>query len=102
MPAATVDPARLRAKQDILQRFRLRHAALRSAWGGYAGYDPWVEQAGNPLFVTDDLYESLVPGFAALFEREGRDWQRFYDAVRPLPALPRAERRQRLQQLAPA
>ena len=102
MPAATVDPARLRAKQDILQRFRLRHAALRSAWGGYAGYDPWVEQAGNPLFVTDNLYESLVPGFAALFEREGRDWQRFYDAVRALATLPRAERRQRLQQLAPA
>lgn len=99
---AAVDPARLRAKQDILQRFRQRHAALRGAWGGYAGYDPWVEQAGNPLFVTDDLYESLVPGFAALFERQGRDWQRFYDAVRALAALPRSERRQRLHQLAPA
>ena len=99
---ATVDPARLRAKHDVLKRFRQQHAALRSAWGGYAGYDAWVEQAGNPLFVTDDLYESLVPGFAALFEREGRDWRRFYDAVRALATMPRAERRQRLQQLAPA
>ena len=100
-PATAVDPARLRAKQEILQRFRQRHAVLRSGWGGYAGYDLWVEQAGNPLFVTDDLYESLVPGFAALFEREARDWQRFYDAVRALQTLPRAERRQRLRQLAP-
>lgn len=90
------DRAKLQAKQRILSDFRLAYAALRQQWGGHAGYDAWVEQAGNPLFITDHLYESLVPAFEALFEREGRDWQRFYDAVRETALLPRNERRQRL------
>jgi len=38
-------------------------------------------------------YNELVPAFERLYEREGRDFQRFYAEVRRLAALPYAERR---------
>ena len=38
-------------------------------------------------------YTGLVPAFEQLFEREGRDFARFYAEVRRIAALPAAERR---------
>ena len=88
--------AQLALKTIAMQNFRDQYAQLRAAWGGYAGYDPWVGRANNAMFGAQAAYDALVPGFEALFEREGRDWQRFYDAVRQLAALPKTERRARL------
>ena len=50
----------------------------------------------NASFGAQAAYDELVPGFEALFEREGRDWKRFYDAARRLAALPREERHKQL------
>jgi predicted aminopeptidase len=80
------------AKQATMQRFRDNYAALKASWGGYAGYDPWVARANNAAFGAQAAYDELVPAFEALFEREGHDWQRFYDAVRQLAKLPESER----------
>ena len=80
-------------KQAAMADFRLRYAALKAGWGGYAGYDPWVARANNASFAAQAAYDELVPGFEALFEREGRDWRAFYDAVRRLADQPAAERR---------
>jgi predicted aminopeptidase len=83
-------------KQATLQEFREQYAQLRAGWGGdparWRGYDRWVEQANNALFGAQAAYDDLVPGFEALFAREGRDWARFYDAVKQLAALPKDER----------
>ena len=38
-------------------------------------------------------YNELVPQFEQLYEREGRDFERFYAEVKRLAALPMAERR---------
>ncbi len=84
------------AKEAVMQRFRDNYAALKASWGGFAGYDPWVARANNAAFGAQAAYDELVPGFEALFEREGRDWLRFYDAVRQLANLPKTERHQRL------
>ena len=79
-----------------MQAFRAQYAQLKTAWGGYAGYDPWVARANNASFGAQAAYDELVPGFEALFEREsragGHPWPRFYDAVRRLAALPKEER----------
>jgi len=83
-------------KAQALQRFRDGYAALKASWGGFAGYDPWVARANNAAFGAQAAYDELVPGFEALFEREGRDWQRFYDAVKGLAKLPKDERRKAL------
>ena len=79
-------------KNIAMQRFRDHYAQLKASWGGYSGYDPWVARANNASFGAQAAYDELVPGFEALFEREGRDWQRFYDAVKRLARLPQDER----------
>ena len=92
-----VDRARqAQDKQAAMAEFRARYATLKAAWGGYAGFDPWVARANNASFGAQAAYDELVPGFEALFEREGRDWRAFYDAVRRLGDTPAAERRRTL------
>ena len=65
-----------------------------------AAYDRWVARANNASFAAQAAYDELVPAFEALFEREGRDWPRFYDAVRQLTQLPQPERHAALRALA--
>ena len=83
-------------KITAMQNFRSRYDDLKKSWGSPAlrtsGYDAWVAQANNASFGAQAAYDELVPGFEALFEREGKDWQRFYDAVRKLATLPKNER----------
>ena len=83
-------------KAQAMQRFRDNYAQLKTAWGGFAGYDPWVARANNASLGAQAAYDELVPGFEALFEREGRDWPRFYDAVKRLADLPKDERHKAL------
>ena len=92
---------KLIAKQKAMDAFRSRYAALKTTWGGYAGYDPWVARANNAAFGAQAAYDEWVPAFEAVFEREGRDWAKFYDAVSRLAALPRGERQQALKNTIP-
>ena len=83
-------------KTIAIQNFRERYAELRASWGGSASnvgaYDRWVAQANNAVFGAQAAYDELVPGFEALFEREGGNWQAFYDAVKMLAQMPKDER----------
>jgi predicted aminopeptidase len=92
--AASAQERRARAamKTVAMQTFHTRYATLRESWGGYAGYDAWVARTNNASLGALAAYDELVPAFEALFVREGSDWPRFYDAVRRLAALPKAER----------
>lgn len=89
-------------KQAALQSFREQYAQLRDSWGGdatrFRGYDQWVAEANNAAFGAQAVYDELVPGFEALFAREGGDWQRFYDAAKRLAAVPKAQRHQILKE----
>ena len=92
--------ARAAPKSVAMQKFKTDYAQLKASWGdppqSTSGYDAWVARANNASFGAQAAYDELVPGFEALFEREGQDWQRFYDAVRQLAALPKNERHQAL------
>lgn len=98
--ASLDDTAKLARKAHVMDDFRREYAALKAFWGGFAAYDPWVARVNNAMLGAQGAYDQLVPGFEALFEREDRDFARFYDAVRTLAALPKAERHDRLQALA--
>jgi predicted aminopeptidase len=100
--AALDDAAKHQRKAGIMQDFRQRYSDLRQRWGGYKGYDAWVAQANNASFGAQAAYDLWVPAFEALFEREGRDFTRFYDAVRSLAGRPAAERLAALQALDPS
>ena len=91
--------AKVAATETAMQRFRARYAELKTEWGGYAAYDPWVARANNAAFAAQAAYDELVPGFEALFEAEGRSWPRFYDAVRRLASMSKNERQLALNSL---
>lgn len=108
------DQARAAMKLEAMQQFRADYAALRDRWlrapedGGaplttaqVAGYDRWVARANNASFAAQAAYDELVPAFEALFDRAGRDWPRFYDAVRELTRQPAPQRHQALRDLLP-
>jgi predicted aminopeptidase len=85
------------AKATLMRDLRAEHEVLkRERWGGYSGYDGWFARANNAALGVLAAYNGLVPHFERLFEREGRDFNRFYTEVRRLAALPLAERRHAL------
>jgi predicted aminopeptidase len=91
---AAPDADKRAAKAALMTQLRADHAQLKAErWGGYAGYDNWFARANNASFGVLAAYNELVPAFERLFERQGRDWRRFYAEVQRLAALPKAERR---------
>jgi predicted aminopeptidase len=85
-----------------MAQFRAEYAQMKAAAGGderaWRGYDRWVREANNAFFGAQAAYDELVPGFEALFHRNGDDFTRFYEAARELAALPKEERHRRLQE----
>jgi len=81
-------------KAVLMQQLRADYETLKAErWGGFSGYDGWFVRANNASFGVLAAYNELVPAFERLFEREGRDFPRFYAEVKRLAALPYAERR---------
>lgn len=97
-PLALTGIGQIAMKNEVMSAFRQDYAQLKKSWGGYAGYDGWVARANNASFGAQAAYDELVPGFEALFARQGHDWQRFYDAVKQLAQHSAAERTRALQQ----
>ncbi|MES2102001.1 MAG: aminopeptidase [Pseudomonadota bacterium] len=95
--SAASDADKRAGKTSLMTELRADYEALkRERWGGYSGYDGWFARANNASFGVLAAYNELVPNFERLFEREGRDFTRFYNEVKRLAALPLAERRQAL------
>ena len=88
-------------KQAAMSAMRERYAALKIEWSGFAGYDEAFARLNNAMLGAQAAYDDLVPGFEALFEREGRDWPRFYAAAKALAELPREDRHAALGGRAP-
>jgi predicted aminopeptidase len=99
---AARDTDKLRRKAEVMALFLADYAALKHSWGGFRGYDAWVAQANNASFGAQAAYDDWVPGFTALFQREGGDFARFYDAVRALAEQPREARSAVLAELGSA
>ena len=96
--SAASDAAKRAEKAALLGRLRADYATMRAArWNGYAGYDAWFARANNAAFGVLASYTALVPAFERVFEREGRDFPRFYGEVRRIAALAPAERRAALE-----
>jgi len=99
-PLAAAHPTQAAMKNAAMQDFKAAYAELKIRWGGYSGYDAWVAQANNAAFGAQAAYDELVPGFEALFAREGRHWPAFYDAVKQLAKRSKDERANQLKQWA--
>ena len=81
-------------KSTLFAALRSDYATLkRERWDGFSGYDGWFARANNASLAVLSAYDELVPDFERLFEREGRDFDRFYAEVRRLARLGQPERR---------
>jgi len=89
-------------KQFEFMRLRQAYRTLRdSQWNGDRRFDRWFAQPlNNASLLPFGLYDRWVPAFAALFEQNGRGWQRFHAAVAALARHSADEREARLRQLA--
>jgi predicted aminopeptidase len=88
------DPEKRAGKAQAFADLRRNYAHLRdNQWHGYQGYDHWFDAPlNNAKLVPFGLYDRGVPAFAALFERCGGNWSRFYAAVRKLGGEPAKQR----------
>ena len=93
-------------KARAMREFREEYARMKAGWPGdparYRLYDRWVAEANTAAFGAQAAYDELVPAFEALFVQEGRDFPRFYDAAKKLAQMPKAQRRERLKEIAGA
>ena len=82
------------AKAAAIERLRLRYRQMRDKrWGGFNGYDAWVEAPiNNAKIAATSVYNDRVPAFIRLFELCAGDYPRFYKAVKRLGALDKADR----------
>jgi predicted aminopeptidase len=84
---------RKRAEFDALLR---DYAAFKRSWGGFAGYDRFIQTPNNALLASMAAYTEQVPAFGRLLEHEGGDLARFYSRVKELASLGKDERGRRL------
>jgi predicted aminopeptidase len=102
----TTGEEREQLKQRAMREFREEYAKLKATWPGdpsrYRTTDRWVAEANNASFGAQAAYDELVPGFEALFVREGRDFRKFYDAAKKLAELPKKQRHAFLKEIAGA
>ena len=82
------------AKAAAIDRLRQRYRQMRdSRWGGYRGYDAWIDAPiNNAKLAATSVYSDQVPAFLRLFDLCSQDYPRFYAAVRRLGALDKARR----------
>ncbi len=100
---ATPAPAarRLAEKQRLLARLRHAYEALRQTWASPPYFDAWFgEDLNNAKLAALDAYDGEVPAFRVLLVASGGDFAEFHRRAEALAALPAAERRARLAQLA--
>lgn len=80
-------------KRAVFRTLQGCYEELKSAWGGYEGYDAWVqEDLNNAKLAATATYFRLVDRFAALFAMSDRDWPEFHRRVGALAALDPAQR----------
>lgn len=89
----------LTQKAQRIDKLRLDYARTKAEqWDGWSGYDKYFkEDLNNAKLAVSGLYTDYVPAFKAMFEQAGRDYPKFYAAVKALGKKPKEERNQVLQ-----
>ncbi len=84
-------------KRRLFAEMNDEYGALKASWGGFAGFDRLLARGMNNAFlVSIASYSELVPAFRALLAQKQGDLPAFYQAVRDLAKLEKAERDARL------
>jgi len=96
------DAQKASGKEAVFAAMREEYAQLRAGWGGYAGYDAWINKdLNNAKLGSIATYNQLVPAFNVLLKQEQGDMKRFYAEVKKLSQMSKDARNKRLAELAP-
>ncbi len=88
-----LDPVAMRErKAAAFARLQQDYEQLKVQWGGFAGYDRFMNGANNAYLASVAIYHGLVPQFQRLLARHGGDLAAFYAQVKQLGALDREQR----------
>ncbi len=80
-------------KSRVMAAMRERYRVIKvERWDGYSGYDQWIANANNASLGLVAAYNSLVSDFWQIYERNGKNFERFYAEVRRIAALPDGRR----------
>ncbi|NIP73659.1 MAG: aminopeptidase [Gammaproteobacteria bacterium] len=95
------EPDMRAAKRRALARMRAGYDELRRGWGGYGGFDRWMDGGlNNAKLASVAAYHRHAPALRALLRDHEGDLAAFHRAVRRLAALDEDARAVRLQTLA--
>ena len=87
------DDEKRAAKSAAFASMKAAYEQAKAGEPGLAGYDRWFAQdPNNASLAAVALYSDRVPAFRQLFAESDGDLARFYERVRALSVLPKAER----------
>nr|WP_100169308.1 aminopeptidase [Microbulbifer agarilyticus] len=93
-------PEKRQRKAQTLQRLRYCYRKESEGWTQDEKFARMIEKTNNATLALVSEYQSQVPAFVQLYRDSGSDWQAFYRAVEQLGALPKSERKARLDALS--
>ncbi len=81
------------AKQQVFDDMQGDYGKLKTAWGGFAGYDRWfAQQPNNALLASVSIYTQRVPAFEAMLREQSNDLPKFFEVVKVLARLDKPAR----------
>lgn len=90
-------------KEATIGLLRGEYADLRQEWGGYAGYDRWMQRPlNNAHLASISTYHALEPAFRLILLRVDGDMAAFHAACAEIAAAPSAEREASMNRLVAA
>ena len=86
-------PAAMRERKSaILAELKQDYRQLKADWGGFAGYDRFLDEPNNAKLASIAFYNALVPQFQQMLARHQGDLAAFYADVRRLAVLDKEQR----------
>lgn len=90
-------------KEATIRLLRDEYAGLKEAWGGYAGYDRWMQRPlNNAHLASINIYHALEPAFRLILRRVDGDMAAFHAVCAEIAAAAPAERAARMSSLLAA
>jgi predicted aminopeptidase len=87
------DDEKRQEKLEAFAAMKAEYERAKAGEPGLAGYDRWFAQnPNNASLAAIAIYTDRVPAFRVLLAESGNDLSRFYERVRVLASLPKAER----------
>ena len=81
------------AKHQAFAAMKAEYERVKAGEPGLAGYDRWfAQEPNNASLAAIAIYTDRVPAFRELLSESGNDLPRFYERVRVIAGLPKAER----------